>query len=163
MGFNNRVLGDSNGLRYTRQPRCIIRAKKTRLIAALSQGAAPPSGRRLCLIVALRHIAVVRRRGDLQQPADRLDLEWCAIRVDERENGLNRRSSSAITLAGVAPGANKRATACSLYSGENRHLVYLVIASLPIGRYVTDRSHIQGQRRSRVEHPGRTLQPAARP
>jgi Tol biopolymer transport system component len=28
MGFNNRVLGDSNGLRYTRQPRCIIRANE---------------------------------------------------------------------------------------------------------------------------------------
>jgi hypothetical protein len=27
MGFNNRVLGDPNGLRYTRQPRCIIRVR----------------------------------------------------------------------------------------------------------------------------------------
>src|SRR5512144_959180 len=53
--------------------------------------------------------------------------------------------SSAATLACVAPGARRRATACSLYSGENRRLVCLVITSLQIGRYFTDRSGIRGQ------------------
>src|SRR5512144_46076 len=43
--------------------------------------------------------------------------------------------SSAATLACVAPGAKRRATACSLYSGENRRLICLVITSLQIGRY----------------------------
>src|SRR5512144_2691195 len=42
--------------------------------------------------------------------------------------------SSAATLACVAPGAKRRATACSLYSGENRRLICLVITSLQIGR-----------------------------
>src|SRR5512132_4293146 len=39
--------------------------------------------------------------------------------------------SSAATLACVAPGARRRATACSLYSGENRRLVCLVITIPP--------------------------------
>ena len=30
IGFSNRILGDSNGLRYTRQPRCINRASPSR-------------------------------------------------------------------------------------------------------------------------------------
>src|SRR4249920_1795216 len=54
--------------------------------------------------------------------------------------------SSAATLACVAPGAKRRATACSLYSGENRRLICLVITSLQIGRYFTDRSGIREQR-----------------
>src|SRR5512133_3603193 len=54
--------------------------------------------------------------------------------------------SSAATLACVAPGAKRRATACSLYSGENRRLIGLVIRSLQIGRYFTDRSGIREQR-----------------
>src|SRR5512133_796952 len=41
--------------------------------------------------------------------------------------------SSAATLACVA-GAKRRATACSLYSGENRRIICLVIRSLHIGR-----------------------------
>src|SRR5512132_1336484 len=56
--------------------------------------------------------------------------------------------SSAATLACVAPGAKRRATACSLYSGENRRLICLVIRSLQIGRYFTDRSGIREQRQS---------------
>src|SRR5512134_3893261 len=39
--------------------------------------------------------------------------------------------SSAATLACVAPGARRRATACSFYSGENRRLVCLVITFPP--------------------------------
>src|SRR5512147_521771 len=53
--------------------------------------------------------------------------------------------SSAATLACVAPGAKRRATACSLYCGENRRLVRLVITSLQIGRYFTGRSGIREQ------------------
>src|SRR5512147_1037491 len=48
--------------------------------------------------------------------------------------------SSTATLACVALGAKRRATACSLYSGKNRRLICLVIRSLQIGRYFTDRS-----------------------
>src|SRR5512135_1925905 len=55
-------------------------------------------------------------------------------------------TSSAATRACVAPGARRRATACCLYSGENRRLVGLVITSLQIGRYFTDRSGIRKQR-----------------
>src|SRR5512143_103226 len=54
--------------------------------------------------------------------------------------------SSAATLACVVPGAKRRATACSLYSAENRRLVCFVIASLQIGRYFTSRSGIREQR-----------------
>src|SRR5512132_2882757 len=57
--------------------------------------------------------------------------------------------SSAATLACVAPGAKRRATACSLYSGENRRLICLVIRSLQIDRYFTDRSEIREQRQRR--------------
>src|SRR5512147_63416 len=56
--------------------------------------------------------------------------------------------SSAATLACVAPGADSRATACSLYSGETRRLVCLVIPSLQIGRYFTRRSAIREQQQS---------------
>jgi hypothetical protein len=38
----------------------------------------------------------VCRRGDRQQPADRLDPVDVAVIVDERDHGLDRRSSSAI-------------------------------------------------------------------
>ena len=42
------------------------------------------------------HLLVVGRRGDRQQPADRLDPVRVAVIVDERDHGLDRRSSSAI-------------------------------------------------------------------
>ena len=41
------------------------------------------------------HMVVVGRRGDLQHLADRLDPVRLAVIVDERDHGLNRRSSSA--------------------------------------------------------------------
>ena len=37
-GVNNQTLGDSKGLRYTRQPRCIIRAKCNSLSHGLAAG-----------------------------------------------------------------------------------------------------------------------------
>ena len=42
-----------------------------------------------------RDVLVVRRRGDRQDPADRLDPVDIAMIVDEGDQGLNRRSSSA--------------------------------------------------------------------
>ena len=41
------------------------------------------------------HMVVVGRRGDRQHLADRLDPVRLAVIVDERDHGLNRRSSSA--------------------------------------------------------------------
>jgi hypothetical protein len=38
--FNNRTLRDSNGLRYTRQPRCIIRVKYHILVDTLGRDGA---------------------------------------------------------------------------------------------------------------------------
>ncbi len=40
-------------------------------------------------------MGVVRRRGDRQHPADRLDPVGVAMIVDERDHGFDRRSSSA--------------------------------------------------------------------
>jgi hypothetical protein len=47
-------------------------------------------------------VAVVRRRGDRQHPADRLDPMDVAVIVDERDHGLDRRSSSAIAKYALA-------------------------------------------------------------
>ena len=46
-------------------------------------------------IDALGDMVVVGRRGDRQHLADRLDPMRLAVIVDERDHGLNRRSSSA--------------------------------------------------------------------
>jgi hypothetical protein len=54
--------------------------------------------------------------------------------------------SSAATPVCVAPASDSRATACSLYSGENRRLVCFVISSLQIGIYFTAWSAIREQR-----------------
>jgi hypothetical protein len=59
------------------------------------RGIAPAPGRGFLRLAALRYMHVARRRGDLQQPADRLDPERCAMLVDERDHVLDRRSSSA--------------------------------------------------------------------
>jgi hypothetical protein len=42
-----------------------------------------------------RDMGVIRRRGDRQNLADRLDPVDGAVLVDEGDHGLNRRSSSA--------------------------------------------------------------------
>jgi hypothetical protein len=46
-------------------------------------------------IGALAGVGVVGRRGDRQDPADRLDPVGLTMIVDEGDHGLNRRSSSA--------------------------------------------------------------------
>ena len=52
--------------------------------------------RRRCLrIGAAGDVGVVRRRGDRQHLADRLDPVIVAIRIDEADHGFHRRSSSA--------------------------------------------------------------------
>jgi hypothetical protein len=46
-------------------------------------------------IAPLGRMVIVRRWGDRQQLADRLDPIRLAVIVDERDHGLDRRSSSA--------------------------------------------------------------------
>jgi len=54
------------------------------------------AGRGLGGISALREAGVVGRRGDRQDPADRLDPVDFTMIVDEGDHGFERRSSSAI-------------------------------------------------------------------
>ena len=61
----------------------------------LRVGIAPRPGRQLARIGAPRHMGVIGRRGDRQNAADRLDPVDGAMIVDERDHGLDRRSSSA--------------------------------------------------------------------
>jgi hypothetical protein len=56
---------------------------------------APGPCRQLTRIGAPGGVGVVRRRGDRQNAADRLDPVDDAVFVDEGDHGLNRRSSSA--------------------------------------------------------------------
>src|SRR3954471_14127657 len=56
---------------------------------------APGSRRQLTRISAPGGVGVIRRRGDRQNAADRLDPVQDAVLVDEGDHGLNRRSSSA--------------------------------------------------------------------
>ena len=56
---------------------------------------APGAGRQLARIGAPGGVGVIRRRGDRQNAADRLDPVDGAVLVDEGDHGLNRRSSSA--------------------------------------------------------------------
>ena len=54
-----------------------------------------PARRLACRLGFAAGVLVVRRRGDRQDLADRLDPVGIAVFVDERLYGLNRRSSSA--------------------------------------------------------------------
>jgi hypothetical protein len=54
------------------------------------------TGWQLRRITPTGNMLVVRRRGDRQQPADRLDPMDVAMIVDKRDHGFDRRSSSAI-------------------------------------------------------------------
>src|SRR5690348_4537991 len=56
---------------------------------------APGPDRQLARIGAPGGMGVIRRRGDRQNAADRLDPVNGAVLVDEGDHGLNRRSSSA--------------------------------------------------------------------
>jgi hypothetical protein len=58
-------------------------------------GVAPGARRDLGRIGTARHVGVIGRRGDRQHPADRLDPVDGTVLVDERDHGLDRRSSSA--------------------------------------------------------------------
>ena len=62
---------------------------------ALQGDIAPSPGRQLARIGAPGGVGVVRRQGDRQNAADRLDPVAGAVLVDEGDHGLNRRSSSA--------------------------------------------------------------------
>src|SRR5690606_2831419 len=55
----------------------------------------PPAVRTRLGIRLAGRMAVVRRRSDLQHPADRLDSVGVAMLRDEPGHGLKRRSSSA--------------------------------------------------------------------
>ena len=57
---------------------------------------APGSRRQLARISPSRGMGAVGRRGDRQHAADRLDPVDGTVRIDERNHGLDRRSSSAI-------------------------------------------------------------------
>jgi hypothetical protein len=59
-------------------------------------GVASGAGRGPGGIAAARDVGVVRRRGDRQNPADRLDPVDRAVIVDERDHRFDGRSSSAI-------------------------------------------------------------------
>src|SRR6056297_2203611 len=61
----------------------------------LQHRVAPDPRRRRRGIGPARRMGVTGRRGDRQDPADRLDPVHPAMIVDERDHGLNRRSSSA--------------------------------------------------------------------
>jgi len=54
-----------------------------------------PQRRQLARVVAPRDLGVVRRRGDRQHIADRLDPVGVLVLVDEGDHVLDRRSSSA--------------------------------------------------------------------
>jgi hypothetical protein len=56
---------------------------------------APCPRRRFGRIGMASGMSVIGRRGNRQHPADRLDPERITVRVDERDHGLDRRSSSA--------------------------------------------------------------------
>jgi hypothetical protein len=56
---------------------------------------APGSSRQLTRVGAPGDVGVIRRRGDRQNAADRLDPVAGAVLVDKGDHGLNRRSSSA--------------------------------------------------------------------
>jgi len=58
-------------------------------------GVAPNPGWRGVGIAPARGLLVIGRRGDRQNLADRLDPVGLAVIVDERDQGLCRRSSSA--------------------------------------------------------------------
>jgi hypothetical protein len=58
-------------------------------------GVAPNASRSRFGIAPTRDMFVVARRGDRQDLADRLDPVDLAVLVDEGDQGLNRRSSSA--------------------------------------------------------------------
>jgi hypothetical protein len=62
---------------------------------ALQGDIAPGSSRQLTRIGAPGGVGVIRRRGDRQNAADRLDPVTGAMPVDEGDHRLNRRSSSA--------------------------------------------------------------------
>jgi hypothetical protein len=53
-------------------------------------------GRQTVRIHPAGRMLMVGRRRDRQHPADRLDTVDLAMRVDERDHGFDRRSSSAI-------------------------------------------------------------------
>jgi hypothetical protein len=54
------------------------------------------AARQLLRVGSSRDMGVIRRRGDRQDPADRLDPVGVPMLVDEGDHDLNRRSSSAI-------------------------------------------------------------------
>src|SRR5437868_1980523 len=61
----------------------------------IQSGIALKPWRQLARIGAPGGVGMIRRRGDRQDPADRLDPVDGAMLVDEIDHGLNRRSSSA--------------------------------------------------------------------
>ena len=57
-----------------------------------------------------------------------------SLRVPQR---MRPKRNGILFCTCVEPGSDSRATDCSLYSGENRHLVWLVNTSLQVGTQFT--------------------------
>ena len=97
----DRAARDSDALRGGAAARPCARRRPakfsshTRWISAASRVAPRPRRQALRRIGPLRRVLVVRRRGDRQHLADRLDPVVGAVFVDERDHHFGRRSSSA--------------------------------------------------------------------
>src|SRR5690606_14321132 len=114
----------------------------------LAQRIVPPRTVRAQLRVdASRRLRVVRRRGDRQHLADRLDPVDVAVFVDERRHGLNRRSSPAWAKYALALRRISFACRNSRFSRSSA-LIRSVSLVVGPGRLPWSRSACRTQRRS---------------